>query len=186
MLNRTRKSGIRNVTGTSLAIMTHDGRAIANFILDQADAAGMAITPMALQKIVYFCHVWALIELGKPLIRHSFEAWEHGPVLQYLYREFKQFGSDPIRGRAHRVNSSTGRDEIVSYELDSATLGLLTRVVAIYGRLSAAVLRDLTHAPDGPWDKVWHHGAKINPGMRIDNRDIERFYSRIPLASLLQ
>jgi uncharacterized phage-associated protein len=166
--------------------MTHDGRAIANFVLDQADTAGVAVTPMTLQKIVYFCHVWALIELGKPLVRHSFEAWEHGPVLQYLYREFKRFGAGPIRGRAHRINPFSGREEIVSYAFDDATADLLTRVVAIYGRLSAAVLRDLTHAPGGPWDKVWHHGGKINPGMRIDDRDIERFYSRIPLPSRLQ
>jgi uncharacterized phage-associated protein len=52
--------------------MTHDGRAIANFVLDQADAADVAITPLALQKIVYFCHVWALIEFGRPLVKHSF------------------------------------------------------------------------------------------------------------------
>jgi uncharacterized phage-associated protein len=84
------------------------------------------------------------------------------------------------------VNPLTGRDEIVSYEFDAATVDLLTRVVAIYGRLSAAILRELTHAPGGPWDKVWHHGGKINPGMRIDDRDIERFYSRIPLPSRLQ
>lgn len=166
--------------------MTHDGRAIANFVLDQADAAGVVLTPMTLQKIVYFCHVWALIELGRPLVRHSFEAWEHGPVLQYLYREFKRFGAAPIRGRAHKVNPLTGREEIVSYQLDAATLDLLTRVVAIYGRLSAAVLRELTHALGGPWDKVWRHGGKINPGMRIDDRDIVRFYSRIPLPSRLQ
>ena len=166
--------------------MTHDGRAIANFVLDQTNAAGIAITPMALQKIVYFCHVWALIELGQPLIRHSFEAWEHGPVLQYLYREFKQFGAGPIQGRASRINPITGREEIVPYELDAATIDLLVRVVAIYGRLSATVLRELTHAPGGPWHKVWRHGGKINPGMRIDNGEIERFYSRIPLPLLLQ
>src|SRR5262245_23779027 len=166
--------------------MTHDGRAIANFVLDQSDAAGAAITPIALNKIVYFCHVWALIEFGRPLIKHSFEAWEHGPVLQYLYREFKRFGADPIRGRAHKVNPLSGRDEIVSYEFDAVTLDLLTGVVAIYGRLSAALLRELAHAPGGPWDKVWYHGGKINPGMRIDDRDIERFYSRIPLPLRLQ
>jgi uncharacterized phage-associated protein len=166
--------------------MTHDGRAIANFVLDQADAAGLAITPMALQKIVYFCHVWALIELGRPLVKHSFEAWEHGPVLQYLYREFKRFGSSPIRGRANRANRLTGREEIVSYAFDAATVDLLTRVVAIYGRLSAAVLRELTHAPGGPWDRAWHHGGKINPGMRIDDRDAESFYTHIPLPSRLQ
>jgi len=59
-------------------------------------------------------------------------------------------------------------------------------VVAIYGRLSAAVLRYLTHAPGSPWDKVWHHGGKVNPGMRIHNCEIQRFYSRIPLPSRLQ
>ena len=166
--------------------MTHDGRAIANFVLDQADKAGVAVSPMALQKIVYFCHVWALIELGQPLVRHSFEAWEHGPVLQYLYREFKRFGAGAVRGRAQRVNRVTGTAEVVTYEFDATTLDLLTRVVAIYGRLSAAVLRDLAHAPGGPWDKVWHHGGKINPGMRIDNRELERFYSRIPLPSRVQ
>ena len=166
--------------------MTYDGRAIANFVLDQADAAGVAISPMTLQKIVYFCHVWALIELGRPLVRHSFEAWEHGPVLQYLYREFKKFGTEPVRGRAQRTNSLTGDKEIVPYAFDAATLDLLGRVVAIYSRLSAAALRDLTHAPGGPWDKMWHHGGKINPGMRIDNREIERFYSRIPQPSRLQ
>ena len=62
--------------------MTHDGRAVANFVLDHVDSSGVLVTPLALQKIVYFCHVWSLIELRRPLIRHSFEAWEHGPVLQ--------------------------------------------------------------------------------------------------------
>jgi uncharacterized phage-associated protein len=166
--------------------MTHDGRAVANFVLDQADAASVSVGPMALQKIVYFCHVWALIELRRPLVRHAFEAWEHGPVLQYLYREFKEFGADPIRSRSQRVNPLTGRTEVVPYAFDAATLELMQRVVAIYSRLSAAHLRDLTHAPGGPWHKVWHHGGKINPGMRIDNRDIERFYARMPEHSRLQ
>ena len=38
--------------------MTHDGRTIANFVLDQSDKAGVAVTPMALQEILSFCHVW--------------------------------------------------------------------------------------------------------------------------------
>ena len=79
--------------------MTHDGRAIANFVLDEADCIAVAVSPLALQKIVYFCHVWSLIGLGKPLIKQSFEAWEHGPVLQYLYREFRLFGARPITAR---------------------------------------------------------------------------------------
>jgi uncharacterized phage-associated protein len=164
----------------------HDGRAIANFVLDRADASGVQITPLALQKIVFFCHVWSLIELGRPLIKHSFEAWEFGPVLQYLYREFTSFRSAPITTRAQRVNSHTGCKEIVPYSFDTATAELLERVIGFYSRLSASALVDLTHAPGGPWHKAWHHEGKINPGMRIDNRDIERFYARMPVRSPLQ
>lgn len=159
--------------------MSYDGRAVANFVLDQCDAAGVPVTHLALQKLVYFCHVWSLIELGQPLVRHSFEAWEHGPVLQYLFREFKGFGSEPVRGRACRVNSANGQLDIVRDSFSQPTRELLTKVVAIYSRFSASTLRELSHAPGGPWDRVWHHGGKVNPGMRIENRDIEQFYSRM-------
>ncbi len=166
--------------------MTYDGRAVANFVLDQCDAQGVALSHLALQKIVYFCHVWSLIELGQPLVRQSFEAWEHGPVLQYLYREFKGFGSERVRGRACQMNPRNGQQEVVRYAFAEPTLELLTKVVAIYSRFSASTLRELSHAPGGPWDQVWHHGGKINPGMRINNLDIERFYSRMRWPVKLQ
>ncbi len=166
--------------------MTHDGRAVANFVLDQTEIAGVVVSPLGLQKIVYFCHVWSLIELGKPLVRHRFEAWEHGPVLQYLYREFKRFGSNPITGRAQRVNPLTGSGERMPYAFDAVTLELLRRVVGFYSRLSASDLVELTHAQGGPWHKVWHHGGTINPGMKIDNRDIERFYAHLPQRLTVQ
>lgn len=166
--------------------MTYDGRAVANFVLDQCEAQGVPVSHLALQKLVYFCHVWSLIELGEPLVRHSFEAWEHGPVLQYLYREFKGFGSEPVRGRAQQINTHNGQRKVVSYAFDQATGELLTKVVAIYSRFSASTLRELSHAPGGPWDRVWNHGGKINPGMRINNEDILRFYSRMGWLATVQ
>lgn len=166
--------------------MTYDGRAVANFVLDQTDAEGVAVSPLALQKIVYFCHVWALVDLERPLIRHSFEAWEHGPVLQYLYREFKCAASDPIHFRARRLNPLTGFSETVPYEFDPAIFELLGRVIGFYSRLTPSVLVELTHAQGSPWHKVWYHGGNINPGMKIENGDIRRFYARIPNTLRLQ
>jgi uncharacterized phage-associated protein len=166
--------------------MAHDGRAVANFVLDRCDAEGVTVSHLALQKLVYFCHVWTLIELGRPLVRQSFEAWEHRPVLQYLYREFKRFGAEPVRGRAQQMNPYKGRREVVSYTFDQQTRELLTKVIAIYGRFSPCTLRELSHAPGGPWHRVWHHGSKINPGMRIENRDLERFYSRMRVPMTVQ
>lgn len=132
-------------------------------MLDQCEASGVAVSHLGLQKIVYFCHVWSLIELGQPLVRQSFEAWEHGPVLQYLYREFKGSGFAPVRGRAQKMNLRNGQREVVSYAFAEPTRELLTKVVAIYSRFSASALRELSHAPGGPWDRVWRHAARSTP-----------------------
>jgi uncharacterized phage-associated protein len=159
--------------------MAYDGRAIANFILDFCDAHGRAVTNLSLQKLVFFCHAWSLIELGKPLIRQKFEAWQFGPVLQYLYRDFKTFDSSPINVRAKRLDPNRGHLETVAYGFDSETESLLRAVLDFYSRLSAGALVSLTHVKDGPWDRVWNHPGKLNPGMTIDENAIEEYYSRV-------
>ena len=95
-----------------------DGRAVANFILDFCEARGRKVTNLSLQKIVYFCHVWSLIERSRPLVKHEFEALKHGPLLQYVYREFKEFEDRPIIGRARRINPDTGVKEVVLHKFD--------------------------------------------------------------------
>ncbi len=159
--------------------MVHDGRAIANFVLDAAEHTGRSVSNLTLQKLVYFCHVWSLVDLQRPLVKHSFEAWEYGPVLQYLYRDFRRFEAGAITDRARRINRFTGVSEVVSAVLAADTRELLNRVLSFYGGLSAGALVALAHADDGPWHKVWNHGGKINPGMRIADRDIARFYARV-------
>jgi uncharacterized phage-associated protein len=166
--------------------MPYDGRAIANFVLDHAERAGWPITNLKLNKLVYFCHVWSLIELNRPLIKHQFEAWEHGPVLQYLYQEFKDCGAQPIRRRATQIDLSTGQRVRATCEPDDPTGQLLVRILDFYGRLSAPTLVELTHAKDGPWYKVWHHHAPVEPGMRIDDAEIARFYARAQAPFSLQ
>src|SRR5579863_5916425 len=159
--------------------MGHDGRAVANFILDFCDSCGRKLSHLALQKIVYFCHAWSLVKLKKPLIKHKFEAWEYGPVLQYLYREFKPYDRRLIDGRAEKINSLTGKKEKVTYNFDEETRSLLVRVVDCYSQMDPSCLVELSHEKGGPWDKVWNHNGKINPGMVIENAEIENYYSRV-------
>jgi len=157
----------------------HDGREIANFVLDFCDGQGRAVTNLSLQKIVYFCHVWSLIELDRPLIRHKFEAWDFGPVLPYLYREFKSFDRSPIVSRATKIDSNDGRQRLVLYNFDSQTDSLLRKVVRFYSTMRAGDLVELSHADGGPWHSVWNHQGSINPGMKIDDRKIIEFYSKV-------
>lgn len=166
--------------------MSFDGREVANFILDFCEARGRAVTNLSLQKILYFTHAWSLIAMNRPLIRHPFEAWQFGPVLQYLYREFSAYDRSPIIGRATRLNPKTGDRVPVDYKFDSDTAAMLNGVVDFYSQLSASDLVALSHAKDGPWYKCWHHAGKANPGMKIDNQLIKKFYSAVKLPYLVQ
>lgn len=160
--------------------MSVDGRAVANFVLDLCETDGKPITNLALQKIIYFCHVWSLVKLKEPLVGQKFEAWQFGPVLQYVYREFKDFERDPIMTRAKRMNPHTGEREIVGYEFDDDTAQFLCKVVKVYSGISASNLVDLSHVKGGPWDVVWNHSGKVNPGMTIDDESIVKYYSALP------
>jgi uncharacterized phage-associated protein len=167
-------------------MVEYDGREIANFILDYCDSRDRPVTNLSLQKIVYFCHVWSLINLGRPLVRHKFEAWEFGPVLPYLYREFKTFDRSPITSRATRIDQISGKMAVVEYRIDSQTEAFLQRITDFYSRLRSSELVKLTHAAGGPWHKVWNHREMVNPGMRIDDSEILRFYSKVPRPFSIQ
>lgn len=159
-----------------------DGRAVANYVLDYCERRGRVVTNLSLQKIIYFCHVWCLIQLGRPLVKHAFEAWEFGPVLPYVYRDFKVFGEKAITSRAQSIDWSSGRKTVVSAEIDDETSLLLDKVIDFYSQLRASDLVSMSHVKEGPWDKVWCHKGKANPGMKIDNESIRSFYSDSSIA----
>lgn len=156
-----------------------DGRAVANLVLDVCESRNVSLTNLALQKIVYFCHVWALLRLQRPLVAQEFEAWEYGPVLPYLYREFKRFDAEPIRTRATSLIPESGERRRSTYDaFDDESKRLVAEVTNFYARLSASELVKLSHVLGGPWHRVWNHGGQVNPGMRIDNNSIINFYSQ--------
>lgn len=166
--------------------MSSDGRAVANFVLDFCDAKGRSITNLSLQKIVYFCNVWSLVKLDRPLLKHQFEAWQHGPVLQYLYRDFKRYNDRPIICRARRIDPDNGSKEVVRYDFDQETETLLSEVVDFYSQLDASDLVALSHVRGGPWYEVWYHCDKVKPGMKIEESSIAEYYSRVRPPFLIQ
>ncbi len=76
--------------------MSYLAATIANEFLRLGERDGIPIGPMKLQKLVYLAHGWHLAFLGTPLIHESIEAWKYGPVVPSLYRQFREFRSDPI------------------------------------------------------------------------------------------
>lgn len=147
--------------------MAHDARGIANLILDFADEEQVKLSNLQLQKVLYFCHAHFLIANGTQLVHGKFQAWEHGPVMRYVYDEFKAHGRNKITNRATKLNHAAGRREIVTVDIRDDYLELLRLVSNFYSRFSASKLRAMSHASGGPWDVVWNNPRGINPGMYI-------------------
>jgi uncharacterized phage-associated protein len=172
--------------------------AVANYFLELAEKEGKQLTPMQVQKLVYFAHGWHLALTGRPLIEEQVEAWTYGPVIPALYHAFKEFGGGPIEGRATElrvdVNPATGRRTILRVvtptldnECEVADLeyikSLVKRVWEVYGEWSAVQLSQMTHEPGGPWD-VTHSQNPDRKGTDIADQVIrEYFLKKVPHKS---
>ena len=150
--------------------MPCDSRAVANYFLELAEKhAGTSLSPMKLQKLVYYAHGWWLALTGEPLIDEQVMAWKFGPVIPSLYREFRSFGNAPIRDYAYsparggRVGPNRGREseKILPTihdcpEAADRVRRLLDRIwEVVYGDYTAIQLSNATHQPGTPWHEVY-------------------------------
>jgi uncharacterized phage-associated protein len=98
------------------------------------------LTPLKLQKLLYFVQGWAVAEWGNPLFSERIEAWREGPVVPEVYQQFKGCERSPIQPPSVEVPSS----------LDEQERALIHSVWDAYKGHSAFALRDLTHQ-EQPW-----------------------------------
>jgi uncharacterized phage-associated protein len=146
--------------------MPYDARAIANFFIDLAQESGEPLSPMKLQRLVYFANGWNLAIRGSSLIDEPVEAWSFGPIIRSLYEEFKKYGEEPITEKALAMKHSSdvhpmarhGRTYVPSIAADDATgaftRSLLNKIWEVYGPYSAIQLTNMTHDPESPWYRV--------------------------------
>src|ERR1700680_3484243 len=76
--------------------MPFSAAAVANEFLRLAHRDNKPITPLKMQKLVYFAHGWHLALTGRPLLSEPIQAWEYGPVIPTIYKEFSELVSDAI------------------------------------------------------------------------------------------
>lgn len=145
--------------------MPYDPKAIANYFLTVAAGHNQILTPMKIQKLVYFANGWHLAVKGEPLINEQVEAWPYGPVIPSLYSTFRRFGDQPITGRVdHTVTDFIDKWEMsirrFQPSLDDIpdqaefTKAFLSRIWDIYGGYTAIQLSNETHRPGSPWDTI--------------------------------
>lgn len=165
----------------------YDVRDVANFTLDYADERSLAISNLALQKLLYFAHGWFFSIYDEPLIKNKFEAWQFGPVQRVLYDQFKSFKDRPIRGvRATYINPQTGEPHFKVPAIKQDHAVVIRAVLQKYERFSAGQLVKESHAEDSPWEFVWQQAEDaIYPGMKIPDALIVDHFKRLnPILTL--
>ena len=121
---------------------------LCNNILQRGEQEGIDISPMKLQKLLYFVCRDYVRETGQMPISEDFEVWQYGPVLPSVYGEFKTFGARPITCYA---KDASGRSYKVS-ERDNPTLARVIDVVwAKYKNFSGIDLSKKTHQSGSGW-----------------------------------
>lgn len=145
---------------------------IANNVLNRAFAENLRISPMKLQKILYFAAAEYQKETGQPLFSERFETWQYGPVLRSVYSEFRSFSRDYITCFAKDAETQS---RMINEGADPALQRALDNVwVATRGR-SAVDLSRITHTENSAWDKSFQAGL---PFLSSDNITADETYRR--------
>ncbi len=144
-----------------------DAKGLANLFLDWSDDVGVPISPMKLQKLVFFTHADFLVMKGRPLVKQEFEAWDYGPVIPSLYDQFKRFKDRPVTERASTFDPLSARAVQSTCTLHSDDHQLIRQMFDFYSALSAVHLSELSHEFDGAWRQA---RALFSNGMNMDRR----------------
>ena len=128
----------------------YDARQIANEFIRRGLDEGRPLTPLHVQKLVYFAHARLLALHGTPLVSQEFRAWQYGPVVRDLYDALKSYRS---QGVTETIPLSADVGEPIQDH------GAIDWCFRTYGHLDPFVLSALTHEPQGPWAHARSRGS---------------------------
>lgn len=115
---------------------------VAHYIVKAQASIGASVTPMKLQKLLYYVKAWGLVA-GTPLFNGTFKKWKYGPVNQYVYSAFKACKGNPIPATFGDIRQEpTGEKK-----------KLIDFITQCYGEYDALALSAMTHKED-PWLKT--------------------------------
>lgn len=136
--------------------MAYSAVHVSNNILKRAFDENVAISPMALQKMLYFvASEYAKRTGGRQLLEENFRPWRYGPVVRSVYDEFRAFGGGSIRAfgkdaqeRAYMAKES--KDPVLTESLNTVWNAAKHR--------SAVALSRITHNEGSAWSKGYARG----------------------------
>ncbi len=130
--------------------MKYSAIAIANAFIEQSNNGKTNnLTPMKLQKLMFFAQSWHLKSNHSALFDGYFERWQYGPVLPEIYHEFKSFGAKSINEFGSSMWNEYQKIDTNDYQV----IDFLEQIINAYGDYSGTQLSWMTHQPETAWSK---------------------------------
>ena len=143
---------------------------LSNNFIQRALEEDIPLSPMKLQKLIYFTFRDHLQSTGSiKLFNDPICAWKHGPVVEAVYTHFKPFKADSIN-RFYRDSN----DDVYVIDEKSEPFGkVLDAIWQRYKHLNGIDLSLITHTEGSAWYKAWTTQKPF-----LDDEDIlhERIY----------
>lgn len=128
------------------------------------------ITPLALQKVLYYIQGIHMVQFRQPLFEEDCQAWVHGPAYESVYDLFKNFRYNPIEDNRFALFQNRFK------ELSDEEKRLIDLVLDTFGMYSGKTLECITHQEE-PWKNARDGYADDQPSkVVIPKDDIMKYF----------
>lgn len=111
---------------------------LADYLLAESRERGEVLTPLKLQKLLFYADAWYMALYGQEATSEKFQAWVHGPVALSQYHRFKDYRWRPIT------------EEVDKPKLEQGMARHLDEITDVFGSQTATALEIMTHQ-EKPW-----------------------------------
>ncbi|UYB49960.1 DUF4065 domain-containing protein (plasmid) [Lysinibacillus capsici] len=130
------------------------------------------ITPLALQKLLYFSQAFNKLFNDEFLFEDDCEAWVHGPVYRETYEEFRHYQFNPIDGQRYA-------DLYNHIDISFKEREILDSIIENFGCYSGKILEEMTHM-ERPWMETRGDLPESEPcNFVIDKKLMEHYFSEV-------
>jgi uncharacterized phage-associated protein len=137
---------------------------LSNNFIQKALREDVTLSPMKLQKLIYFTYRDYLQATDVPLFSEPISAWRYGPVVESVYNHFKPFGANGI----NKFYKNSAGEVSVLLESSAPFGDIIRQVWDRYRCYTGIDLSRMTHKEGSAWHKAWTAGKA-----HLDNEDIK-------------
>ena len=138
---------------------------VINYILNRCGD----ITPLALQKSLYYVQGFYYAFNNEFLFEEDCQAWAHGPVYPEVYYKYKHYKFDPIKSKI----------EVSDTIFTSSELIIIENVIKHFCCYSGKVLEKFTHS-EYPWLKTRGKISELKSSTETIKKEyIEKYFKDV-------